>query len=293
MSADKTPVTVVGLGNMGTALAQAFLDAGHPTTVWNRSPGRAAPLAEAGAVHIASIAEAVADSPLVVACLTTYEATIEALEPAAAALSGRVLVTLNSGTPKGVNALAAWASAHGIRLLDGAVKNVPDAVGKPETLLYYGGDPELFAEHEATLRVLGGDTVHLGDDVDLAKLYEQAVGGTLLPALLGFFQGAAMVTKRGKSARSLVPYTVKWLEMIGQVLTPMAEEIDKRDYSKPFSSLGLFHEGIPYDAEIGADGDIDVSWHEPMHELLRRGVEAGYRDQSISALYEVITRPRR
>ncbi len=36
----KTPVTVLGLGAMGTALARAFLAAGHPTTVWNRTPGR-------------------------------------------------------------------------------------------------------------------------------------------------------------------------------------------------------------------------------------------------------------
>lgn len=39
------PVSVIGLGAMGRALAGAFLDAGHPTTVWNRSPGRAGELA--------------------------------------------------------------------------------------------------------------------------------------------------------------------------------------------------------------------------------------------------------
>lgn len=34
----RTPVTVVGLGSMGSALAEAFIDAGHPTTVWNTDP---------------------------------------------------------------------------------------------------------------------------------------------------------------------------------------------------------------------------------------------------------------
>ncbi|MFD4375859.1 NAD(P)-binding domain-containing protein, partial [Streptomyces sp. NPDC058527] len=46
---ENTPVTVIGLGSMGSALAAAFLAAGHPTTVWNRTPERAAPRPGGGA----------------------------------------------------------------------------------------------------------------------------------------------------------------------------------------------------------------------------------------------------
>lgn len=38
-----TPVSVLGLGLMGQALARAFPRAGHPTTVWNRTPAKAEP----------------------------------------------------------------------------------------------------------------------------------------------------------------------------------------------------------------------------------------------------------
>lgn len=41
MSAEKDPVTVIGLGPMGQAMVRAFLTAGHPTTVWNRTASRA------------------------------------------------------------------------------------------------------------------------------------------------------------------------------------------------------------------------------------------------------------
>ena len=33
---EKQPVTVLGLGLMGSAIAVALRDAGHPTTVWTR-----------------------------------------------------------------------------------------------------------------------------------------------------------------------------------------------------------------------------------------------------------------
>ncbi|MFF9017984.1 NAD(P)-dependent oxidoreductase [Streptomyces sp. NPDC014870] len=282
------PVTVVGLGSMGRALAEAFLDAGHPTTVWNRTPAKAAPLVAKGAVHANGIADAVAASPLVVVCLTTYEDTLAALEPAAAALDGRALVTLNSGSPAGARRMNAWAVEHGARHLDGAVKDVPSAVGGESTLLYYGGDPGVFDEFEATLRVLGGDTVFLGEDPDLAALYEMAVGGTLLPALVGFFQGAAALRARGLDASSMVRFSVKWFEMINSVLPVFAEEIDRRDYSAPGSSVNLFLAGAAGDEEFAREAGLDTGWHEPFQELLRRAEAAGHGEHSITALTEVL-----
>ncbi|MFB7374601.1 NAD(P)-dependent oxidoreductase [Streptomyces sp. NPDC056222] len=286
------PVTVLGLGSMGSALARAFIDAGHPTTVWNRTASKAAPLVAKGAVPARTVQEAVGAGRLVVACLTTYDDTIEALRPAAGVLDGRALVTLNSGSPAGARRMAAWAGGNGARFLGGAVKNVPAAVGAESTLLYYGGDPAAFEEFEATLRVLGGDTVHLGPDPDLAALYEMAVGGTLLPALVGFFQGAAALRARGLDAASMVGFSVKWFEMINSVLPVFAEEIDSGDYSEPASSVGMFLAGAAHDEEFGREAGLDVEWHKPFHELLRRAVEAGHGGDSISALTEVLRKPQ-
>ncbi|QYR21057.1 NAD(P)-binding domain-containing protein [Paenibacillus sp. sptzw28] len=293
MDMDRLSVSVIGLGNMGSALAEAFVKAGHKTTVWNRSAAKAAPLVAMDAVHADTIEDAISASPLIITCLTTYDATIQAMEPAGVGLAGRTLVSLNSGTPAGARKMAAWATEQGANFLDGAVKNVPAAVGKPDTLLYYSGNKATFDEHVETLKVLGGDTVYLGGEPDLAKLYEFAVGGTLLPALLGFFQGAALVTERGLKASSLVPYTIKWLEMIGSVLPSFAEEIDTGDYTKPASSVGIFHETIEYDLEVGEEANIDVTWHAPMHDLLRRAVATGHRDHSISSLVEILRKSQR
>ncbi|MFH9393696.1 NAD(P)-dependent oxidoreductase [Streptomyces sp. NPDC017413] len=289
----RTPVTVIGLGAMGSALAAAFLAAGHPTTVWNRTASRAAPLVAKGAAHPETVAEALAAAPLVITCLTTYEDTIEALGPAAAALKGQDLVTLNSGSPAGARRTAEWARGHGARYLGGAIKDVPPAVGAEDTLLYYSGDATVFTAHEPVLRVLGGDTVYLGADPDLAALYEMAVGGTLLPTLVGFFQGAAALRARGLEAASMVRFSEQWLRMIASVLPVLAREIDSGDYSEPLSSVNVFAAGAAHDAELGKEAGLDVEWHKPFHELLERAVEAGYGTQSIAALTEILKEPRR
>ncbi|MFI2209534.1 NAD(P)-dependent oxidoreductase [Streptomyces sp. NPDC020141] len=292
----RAPVTVVGLGAMGSALAEAFLRAGHPTTVWNRSPAKAERLVAAGAARRASVAEAAAASPLIVACLTTYDVTRRCLEPAAEELAGRTLVTLNSGTPQGAREMAAWAAGHGAGFLDGAVMSVPEAVGAPDTLLLYGGDDTVFGDHAATLRALGGDTLHLGTEPETAALYDSALGGILLPTLLGFLQGVALITSRGRPASSLAPYAAAWLEKIGAILPALAEEVDARDYGAPASSVGIFHDGIESlarDSESEQGASIDVAWLAPVRDLLRRAIADGHRDHSVSVLVEQLRRPPR
>lgn len=283
-----SPVTVIGLGSMGTALAHAFVGAGHPTTIWNRTAAKAEPLVAVGARAARSIEEAVAASPLVVTCLTDFDQTRKALEPATARLSGRDLVTLNSGPPSGARETASWAAERGARYVAGAVKDVPEAVGEPGTLLCYSGDAAAFAEQVATLRALGGDTVHLGEDPDLAAVYEMAVGGMLLPALMGFYQGAAALQSRGLTAESMVRFAEKWLDMIKAGLAASADQIDRRDYSEASSTIDLFLSLEAAEDDFARETGVDASWQKPAWDRVRRASELGYGDQEITAVTEIL-----
>ncbi|MFC7645825.1 NAD(P)-binding domain-containing protein [Streptosporangium lutulentum] len=109
MTFDHPAVTVIGLGSMGSALATALLDRGHPTTVWNRTAHRAEALAARGARPAADPGEAVTASPLIVACVLDYEALHGVLEPVGGSLEGRTLVNLTSGSPEQARETAAWA----------------------------------------------------------------------------------------------------------------------------------------------------------------------------------------
>jgi 3-hydroxyisobutyrate dehydrogenase-like beta-hydroxyacid dehydrogenase len=111
-------VTVIGLGLMGQALAGAFLRGGHPTTVWNRSAGKAEQLAAQGATLAAAAGDAVAASPLVIVCVSDYDAVHELLDPLADVLAGRVLVNLTSGTSQQARETAEWAAQRGSTYLD-------------------------------------------------------------------------------------------------------------------------------------------------------------------------------
>jgi 3-hydroxyisobutyrate dehydrogenase-like beta-hydroxyacid dehydrogenase len=89
-----TEVSVIGLGNMGSTLAQAFLAKGHSVTVWNRTPTRAEPLVKAGARVAETAAASVASSPLTIMCVIDYPAAeaVLASDGMSEALRNRTLV---------------------------------------------------------------------------------------------------------------------------------------------------------------------------------------------------------
>ncbi|WP_333930471.1 NAD(P)-binding domain-containing protein [Streptomyces sp. AHA2] len=123
-----TPVAVLGLGLMGGALAGAFLRAGHPVTVWNRTAVKADALVARGATLAGSSAAAVAAAPLVVVCVSDYDAVAGILD---GPLRGRVVVNLTTGTPSRARALAEEVRRRGGGYLDGGVRPCPKPSAHP------------------------------------------------------------------------------------------------------------------------------------------------------------------
>ena len=68
-------VAVLGLGTMGAGMARSLLRAGLPVDVWNRTPERAAALAESGAVAHADPADAAAHAGVVITILSDAAVT--------------------------------------------------------------------------------------------------------------------------------------------------------------------------------------------------------------------------
>ena len=61
---------MLGLGTMGAAMAANLARAGFAVTAWNRTAGRAPELADLGVEIASSPAQAVADTPIVVICVS-------------------------------------------------------------------------------------------------------------------------------------------------------------------------------------------------------------------------------
>jgi 3-hydroxyisobutyrate dehydrogenase-like beta-hydroxyacid dehydrogenase len=280
-----TSVTVLGLGAMGRALAMAFVRAGHPTTVWNRSAGRDAELVAAGAKSAQTVAEAVSASDLVVVCLFDLRSMHEVLDPVADFLVGRALVNLTSTEPRGSRELAEWAANHGIDFLDGGIMATPPMIGRPGSSLLYSGSRAVFDEHRATLELLGS-AEYFGADAGQAALVDLALLAGMYTMFAGFYHGAAMVRTIGISAEDFGQRASGWIAAMTGSLPRAGATIDSGDYSKPFQPLDFTKAAVDAIVSASRDAGVDLDIIGAIKNLVDRQVADGHGGDSSERMFE-------
>ncbi|WP_152366084.1 NAD(P)-dependent oxidoreductase [Microlunatus speluncae] len=281
-------LTVLGLGEMGRALAAALLPAGHPTTVWNRSPGRADELIKAGAHAATTIGEAVGASPVVITCLYDHASVHDVLDPVTADLAGRTVINVTTTTPEQSRELAEWARTRGIDYLDGGIMAVPEMISKPGSLILYSGSAEVFDRTEPALR-LWGDSRFLGADAGLAPLCDLAILTPMYTMFAGFLHGAAMAASAGVSASDLAAMAAPFLGAVAPSVHHFAEVVDGGDYAAPGQQSLEFSDLSDFVAASEA-ADVDPILINAVQTLIRRQVEAGHGKDGFSRIYQSLRR---
>ncbi|RJL35900.1 NAD(P)-dependent oxidoreductase [Bailinhaonella thermotolerans] len=288
----RSPVTVLGLGPMGVALAGSLLAKGHAVTIWNRTPSKGDGLVAGGARRAATVAEAVSQSPLTLVCLNDYATTHEILDPAAEALSGRVLVNLGSGTPAEARSAAAWAAGHDVAYLDGAIMVPPPLVGRPDAVFLYSGSPGVFDPHRETLASLG-DPRHLGADPGLAVLHNAALLDLMYATMNGFLHATAMVASAGVSAVEFADLAVNWFmpTVIDATLIAQAPSLDKGDYPGDLGTMEMNANALEHITRTSVEQGIHAGQPRLMRRIAERAIAEGHGGENYLAVFEIFKKP--
>ncbi len=282
------PVTVLGLGAMGGALARAFLAAGHPTTVWNRSPARAEALARAGAVVAAGVPEAAAASPLTVVCLLDTAAVDAVLGAAGDALAGSTVVNLTSSTPEDARAVGGRVVAAGARHLDGAVMVPTPMVGTDDALVLYAGDAAAFAAHRTTLAALGGELDLLGDDPGLAAVHDLGMLDVFFAGMTAFLHAAAVVGADGVRAGAFLPYARRVLALLGPTFAQLARDVDGGEFPGDEDTLDMELAALEHVVATSRARGVDPSVAGAARDLVRAAVAAGHGEDGFSRVVTLL-----
>ncbi|MFR9770687.1 NAD(P)-dependent oxidoreductase [Nocardia sp. SC052] len=270
----KTPVTILGLGAMGQALAATFLKAGLPTTVWNRTPGKDADLRAAGATSVATIAEAIDTDGPIIAVLLDHASVHATLDPVAHRLAGRQLINLTSTAPNEARELAAWAARHDCDYLDGGIMAIPPMIGQPGASILYSGSRTVFDAHHESLELLAA-AEYLGDDAGLASTYDFALLAAMYAMFGGFLHGAAMMRSVGVPAAEFGRRAATWLSAMTQSLPHQGAVIDTATYTDPIQSIAFHKAALDAINRASRDAHVTLDFVAPLKTLLDRQVADG------------------
>ncbi|MFD0204880.1 MULTISPECIES: NAD(P)-dependent oxidoreductase [Saccharothrix] len=281
----KTPLTLIGLGPMGQAMVNRFLDAGHPTTVWNRTPARADAVVARGAVRAATAADAVAANRLVILSLTDYAAMYDVLD--GVDLAGRAIVNLSSEAPDKTLKAAAWLAGRGAELLVGGVMMNAEMVGHPDAYAFYSGPREVFDRHRDTLALIGRPD-YMGEEHTIAQVLYQAQLAAFLPALAAMLHATALAKSAGITAERYAPYLADISASLSMYVAEMAKHVDSGEHPGDLANATMMGATAAHVLGASEAAGLDTELPRAVKSLYDRAIAAGHGKDSFTALINVI-----
>jgi 3-hydroxyisobutyrate dehydrogenase-like beta-hydroxyacid dehydrogenase len=164
----------VGLGRMGSPMALNLVRAGYPVTVYNRTPEKTRPLAEAGAAVAGSLAELAKDSEIVITMVSDSAALqdvvlgpdglLDSLQP------GAVLIDMSTVDPKISRQVAEAVRAREAHMLDAPVSGSTMLAEQGTLSIMVGGEESVHERVREVLLKIGSRTTHVGPNGAAASL---------------------------------------------------------------------------------------------------------------------------
>lgn len=200
---DRPRVGFAGLGTMGAAMAANVLRAGFPLSAWNRSPGRGADLAAAGATLVDDPMALGAASDIAVVCVSDTPDVERVLfggdgRPGVAdgLIAGALVIDCSTIDPTATRDFAARLAARGIGLVDAPVTGGSEGAQKGTLAILVGGEPADVERATPILQAMGKSVTHFGPAGagQAAKAVNQVI---LAGTYLGVAEGMVLALKAG------------------------------------------------------------------------------------------------
>lgn len=179
-------IAFLGTGLMGAPMARRLAAAGHPLTVWNRSPQKAQALADIATVA-PDPAIAVRGAGVIICMLMDGPATRDVLSiqgVLSAAAPGTIIINMGSVDPGTDRELAKTAVAHDLHYLDAPVSGGVVGAEAGTLSIFVGGDADVLAQVSDIFAALGRPS-HLGPvgAGQVTKLANQLIVATTIGAV--------------------------------------------------------------------------------------------------------------
>ncbi|MBM0126730.1 NAD(P)-dependent oxidoreductase [Pimelobacter simplex] len=278
-------VCVLGLGRMGTAIAERLLEAGHEVALWNRTPGRASDLVSAGAVEV-ELQDAWQHAEVCVSMLADSDALMEVTLGSAGLLAsdagrGRLLVDMSTVSAHSSSAVAHAADAASVMYLRAPVSGNPGVVRAGNLTIIASGSNDAFAFGEAVLRDIGPNVFHAGQGEE-ARIIKLALNLMIAGTTQLLAECVALAEGHGVARSTL-------LEIVGAsaVASPFVKykvgPLLERNYSSTFTTR-LMRKDLDLALEAAAGAGVPLPVTGVVQQLLQACISTGLGDLDFMSL---------
>ncbi len=243
------PIVVLGLGNMGRAMALRFIQRGYQVMIWNRTPQKAAELLEAGAIwlekpgnaglHSNIVFSMVADDLASEAIWLGDQGALRNMRP------GSYIIECSTLSKKHVDHLAGLASKQSLNYIDCPVTGLPAAALKGELTLLVGAEPASLEQVKSVLNEISTVIRYFGKPGSgtAYKLMINLMGAVQIAALA---EGVALSVQLGLDRETVIAAIENSAAASPQVIRYVRPMVEKKFSDHPVFTIGLRKKDAEY-----------------------------------------------
>ncbi|KAJ6113874.1 hypothetical protein N7523_007191 [Penicillium sp. IBT 18751x] len=293
MISSPEPISVLGLGKMGAALAAVFLDKGHSVTVWNRTIEKAQLLIPKGARVARSPADCAQSGTLVLVSLYSDEIARDVLSKIPT-LHDRTVINFTTSRPQWVIETADFVTneLRASGYLHGWINSIPSEVKDQQATVRYSGPEPIFAKQKHICGLLG-KALWLSSDHRKVCMLENAALLMLAGLCAAFFQSLALAGVAGVDRVDFTRQVLLPLLPLFEELLPQMAERDQ-DQSRLMSensvSVGSMLGLVTNALETAETSGVSPRLLEGFHALLRQANESGKGVEDVSTVIQMLKR---
>ena len=290
----KPSVAILGLGIMGSGMANRLLSANFSLAVYNRNQEKSVPFAGAGAFVADTPRQAASRSQIILSMVADDAASRDVWMGEEGALNGAAAgsVLIESSTLSGnwIQELAARAAERGCQFLDAPVTGTKPHAASGELLFLVGGSAEALDAARPVFSVLGRDAVHLGPTGSgaLMKLINNFLCGVQAAS---FAEGVSMIDAGGLDRAKAMSILTGGAPASG-IVKRVAERVASHDFTPNFA-LRWMAKDLTYALQDAASRGVALSTATAALAVFQRAIAEGHGDEDFSAVSKSSKTPAR
>ena len=236
LDAQHVTLGFIGLGNMGSRIAQRLLAQGYKVIVFDRNRTNAEALLPNGAVPVNDVLELAGSAGVILSCLTNDEAVRSVYaDPEgvlAAARPGTVVLEMSTVSPETSRELHKQAARSGVDVMDVAISGSTPAAEQGTLTLLAGGNEQLFHAAQPIFDAIARQYFHLGPSGagTTMKLVVNTILGVGMQAIA---EAVVLGEAAGLNRKRLLEVLSKTAVVAPAHLGKLAR-IERNDYSPQF-----------------------------------------------------------
>jgi 3-hydroxyisobutyrate dehydrogenase-like beta-hydroxyacid dehydrogenase len=284
---DTSPIGLIGIGLLGTALAERMFAGGLTLVGYDCDAAAGDRLRTLGGRFTAKPGDVAAECNQIVFCLPDSHVVADVVNELDAQLAqGKLIIDATTGDPDATTPLAVRLASRGVGYIDATIAGSSEQARRGEAVVIIGGEADNLRRADRVLRTWSDHRFHVGAAGSGArlKLVVNLVLG-LNRAVLA--EGLALANCCGVDPAAALD-VLKATPAYSRVMDTKGSKMIRADYS-PQARLAQHLKDVRLIRDLASRHKALTPLSDVHEDLLQAAVELGYADADNSAIIEVFT----